>query len=602
MTPLASIALLLLPPAAPADAGKVCASKDTVAVLVSPRSVAAGEAFRVLFASETPEEGAAVEVEGPDGPLTLASLRTGGGPPFWWAAGFKAGAKGSYAAKLRRGGEMLGCASFTVGGAKKPPPSGGAVWASKHAWTRGFENLFSAWLEALFAEADEGTTWKSLHEVTQDPGKNLLHDHLGLGEDDAGGKGALKMTPDCADNPFFLRAYFSWKLGLPYGNHRCSRGSAGKPPHCGEYVSNADPVEEGTGQLQAFQGFLKTVMSSVHSATARTTLEDENADLYPLPLERDALRPGTVFADPYGHTLTIVRWIPQTGKKPGVLLAVDAQPDGTIGIKRFWQGNFLFATENVIGEPGFKAFRPIALKKGEPVPLTNKKITASKDYGNFSLQQHGMAPEAFYDAMDRLINPDPLDPVVAYRELHTALHELLLIRVLSVDNGESYMKSTGYKVVPMPSGADIFQTSGPWEDYSTPSRDMRLLIAMDVLLDFPARVERVPEAFEIPEGKTVKAVVKALGALHEKWCKTFSIAYVKSDGTSRTLTLADILDRMEAFEAAYNPNDCIEVRWGAPEGSPEMAACKRRAPADQQKKMEAYRAWFHDRVRPVQEP
>jgi hypothetical protein len=40
----------------------------------------------------------------------------------------------------------------------------------------------------------------------------------------------------------------------------------------------------------------------------------------------------------------------------------------------------------------------------------------------------------------------------------------------------------------MPDGAAIFETSGAWEDFSTPSRDLRLLIAIDVVQDFPDRV------------------------------------------------------------------------------------------------------------------
>jgi hypothetical protein len=47
------------------------------------------------------------------------------------------------------------------------------------------------------------------------------------------------------------------------------------------------------------------------------------------------------------------------------LLAVDAQPDGTIGIKRFWRGNFLFTSSEIIGAPGFKAFRPIIQEDGK---------------------------------------------------------------------------------------------------------------------------------------------------------------------------------------------------------------------------------------------
>ena len=33
----------------------------------------------------------------------------------------------------------------------------------------------------------------------------------------------------------------------------------------------------------------------------------------------------------------------------------------------------------------------------------------------------------------------------------------------------------------MPDGPAIFETTGAWEDFATPSRDLRLLIAMDVV-------------------------------------------------------------------------------------------------------------------------
>jgi hypothetical protein len=50
---------------------------------------------------------------------------------------------------------------------------------------------------------------------------------------------------------------------------------------------------------------------------------------------------------------------------------------------------------------------------------------------------------------------------------------------------------------------------------------------------------------------------------------------------------------------AYNLNDCVELRWGAGEGSDEAATCKRRAPEAQRKKMASdYRPWFAERRRP----
>jgi hypothetical protein len=201
--------------------------------------------------------------------------------------------------------------------------------------------------------------------------------------------------------------------------------------------------------------------------------------------------------------------------------------------------------------------------------------------------------------MDRLINPRPLNPVKAYRELHEAIQERLRARAKAVANGEKYMQETNFKLIPMPLGARIFQTSGPWEDYSTPSRDMRLLIALDVLIDFPDKVLRNPEAFAIPESQEPEDAKTELRTLHRKWAKEITITYRRSNGLPYTLSLADILMRTEKLEMAYNPNDGVEIRWGAAEGSEELSSCKRRAPDDQSRKMESYRKWFKDRVFPI---
>ena len=74
--------------------------------------------------------------------------------------------------------------------------------------------------------------------------------------------------------------------------------------------------------------------------------------------------------------------------------------------------------------------------------------------------------------------------------------------------------------------------------------------------------------------------------------------YERSDGSSFSLSLADVMARAVDLEVAYDPNDCIEVRWGAPAGSAEAATCARRAPGAQAARMRRYRAWFHERRRP----
>ncbi len=86
--------------------------------------------------------------------------------------------------------------------------------------------------------------------------------------------------------------------------------------------------------------------------------------------------------------------------------------------------------------------------------------------------------------------------------------------------------------------------------------------------------------------------------LHEKLIYEKHIQYVRSNGKIFELSVADILARKSAFEMSYNPNDCIELRWGAKAGSEEYASCHRHAPAVQFKQMTMIRDWFHHTKRP----
>ena len=79
---------------------------------------------------------------------------------------------------------------------------------------------------------------------------------------------------------------------------------------------------------------------------------------------------------------------------------------------------------------------------------------------------------------------------------------------------------------------------------------------------------------------------------------SFQSMVMRSNGSPWTLTLKDVIHRMVDLEMAYNVNDCVELRWGAPENSEEASTCKRYASKAQRAKMLEYRAWFHERRRP----
>ncbi|MCK9412479.1 MAG: hypothetical protein M0Q53_09280 [Prolixibacteraceae bacterium] len=564
------------------------------ALLLSPKHPRPGEPFSVMAVGGKSILKSKIKISS-DAAESLQN-RSGEGLPFWRIEQYKGLPEGKYRISLQDSKETVQL-DFEVN-SQPAQSSGQGVWKSEKGWDATYEELYSAWVNALFYDADERASWKALDEVTQNRDRNFLYNHLSLNEDNIGDKNRVLMQPDCADNPFYLRAYFAWKLGLPFGYHECDRGYLGKAPRTGRLVTNETGLS-GSNPTRKFNMFVRMVMNGVHSGTARTALSDENSDYYPVPLTASALRPGVVFADPYGHTLILVRRVSQTSDTPGVLLSVDAQPDGTVGIKRFWKGNFLFNTHEVVGEPGFKAFRPIVFNDGKASLMSNKGISANQALLPFSMQQKSMESGVFYHTMERIINPKPLDPEAALLDLIQALNEQLIVRITSVANGEAYMKSHPGEVIGMPgSPAGVFQAGGQWEDFSTPNRDLRLLIAMDALLDFPDKVFRSPDDYKFPMLKSPEQVKRSLEELLTRKLSELSITYIRTNGTEQKLTMGEILKRRDAFEMAYNPNDGIEIRWGAPVNSEERSTCKRQVPAGQLARMKTVRAWFNKRLHP----
>src|SRR5205807_1298499 len=192
----------------------------------------------------------------------------------------------------------------------RPRASEGSLWPLRNAWNRATENLYSAWIEKLFDDPlDAAPSWRALHEVLRDRSRNFLFDHLGLREDQIG----QIIRPDCADLPYFLRAYFAFKMGLPFGYSKCTRGAAGEPPKCYDWWNiqtedarlaaqeqrnaSAAPMMQMPGQpaprpvsaiaprprglVPGFGHYLRaSVGDTVHSGSARTAASDENTDYY----------------------------------------------------------------------------------------------------------------------------------------------------------------------------------------------------------------------------------------------------------------------------------------------------------------------------------
>lgn len=594
-----------------------CEDSKHVFLFVTPGTAWTGAPLRVMAVSEKPIAGELRIVPAQKGrptkadakPVATTDVRQGG-PPYFFVAEVEAPRAGLYEAVLTQSaceaGKGVSTKRIFVGGSKAAPPDAPkedeGLWPIHRHWNRNLENVYSAWIERLFDAPDgEMPSWPALHDVLRDKKRNLLFDHLSAGEDSAN---APVVRPDCADLPYFLRAYFAFKLRLPFGLSECNRGGGGVAPSCKTdvLISNIDPparFDEKATAVKAFGTFLRgTLADKAHSGSARQPFEEENSDYYPVALTETSMRPGLIYADPYGHVLMVAKRLPQTGARGGLLLAVDGQPDGTIARKRYWRGNFLYATQRELGGPGFKRFRPVVRRDGKMVRLDDQAIRRHSEYGDVSRDAAKLDLEGFYDRMEDVLSPRPLDPHRAMMETISALEEQVRTRVRSVDNGRKWLE-TAKEAASMPEGPEIFETNGAWEDFATPSRDLRLLIAVDVVRAFPARVARRPERFAMPAGHSAEEVERELERILDRELKSRSVVYTRTDGSPFTLTLAEVIARSAALEMAYNLNDCVEARWGAPAGHDELTTCRAHAPADQRARMDTYRAWFHERRRPA---
>jgi hypothetical protein len=614
-----------LPPTPPDLApSQACVEPDEVALFVAPRRPMEGVRLRLMIVADDDIPGATLWVRSPAGEVRQLPARRFHGPPHAWSAVIENPGPGTFRVALATGEQIHTCEDITPRTVRPAREVSDVVWPVNYQWDHRFENLYSAWIMQLFhSDPAERPSWSPLHEVLRDPERNWLYNRLGLDEDGPDPDGAITATPDCADTPYYLRAYFAWKMRLPFVFSSCTRGRGGDRPQCSTMFSNLDPPREGLieagvlspdadvatatqsiSELLAFEEFMnRVVVSTVQSGAGRTMPDDDRSDLYPIELSRESIRPGTVFVDPYGHLLVVSQWVDQTDSTPGMLFAVDGHPDLSIGRKRFWRGAFLFVDDLSWGAGGFKAFRPVFVRRRggteELDRLTNAEIAADPDWGNYSDEQYRLGTDGFYDRMDRVINPRPLDPAEAQRATLNAFYELVQERIDSVQAGEDYLAGRpADTVIEMPDGPEIFETSGAWEDYSTPARDLRLLIAIDLITRFPDRVTTTPTAFSLPADRPVADVVATLRRESRDYLASHSVTYRRSGGAEQRITLADVVARQASLEMAYNPNDCIEIRWGAPEGSPEHATCRRHAPAEQQERMRSYRAWFNTRSRP----
>jgi hypothetical protein len=408
---------------------------------------------------------------------------------------------------------------------------------------------------------------------------------------------------DCADLPYFLRAYYAWKRGLPFsyiaavsprGSTRDIRYTAS-----GNSISHRrDVLTNSTSGLT----LLVDLRNGISSAMYRLHPDMENTDLYPVRIDRKALRAGSVLYDPNGH-LAVVYKIEDDGR----ILYIDAHPDNTL--TRGTYGRKFVRSSPGMGS-GFKNWRPARLvnatKTAEGVLLGGTVVLAKNaEVPDYSTEQYfgnvarpgsdrQWASGAFllegqqadyYDYLRAKMGGGSLayEPVQELRNMMRANCEDIKYRAEAVDI--AIARGIHLKGQPSRLPPNIYGTEGEWEDFSSPSRDARLKTSFKELRD---QVQRFVEWHGAGDRRIQYAGGNLLGDLlgaYDQEANACTISYMRSNGTPMVLGYEEIRRRL--FLLSFDPYHCVERRWGASDPV-ELSSCR-----DDNYKAEWYAAEQH---------
>lgn len=383
---------------------------------------------------------------------------------------------------------------------------------------------------------------------------------------------------DCADLPYFLRAYYAWKRGLPFSYIAAvsPKGSTSdiRYTRFGNDIYSRRDILTGT---TSGPDLLVNLRDTISSAMYRLHPDMENTDLYPVRIDRKAIRAGSVLYDPNGHIAVVYRV-----EDDGRILYMDAHPDNSL--TRGTYGRKFVRSSPGMGA-GFKNWRPSKLVGGAKSPdgtyLGGRvAFAANAELPDYSTEQffgNGARPQDrewmsgafvlegqpvdYYDYMRAKLGGGSLayEPVQELRNMMRANCEDLHYRAEAIDlaiQNRIHLKSQPARL-PM----NIYGTEGEWEDYSTPSRDARLKVSFKELRD---QVQRFVEWHEAADKRIHYQGADLLFDLLQAYdheATSCTITYLRSNGTPVQLGYEEVRRRM--FLLSFDPYHCIERRWGA---------------------------------------
>jgi hypothetical protein len=396
---------------------------------------------------------------------------------------------------------------------------------------------------------------------------------------------------DCADMAYILRAYYAWKNGLPFSYQAAMRTADGAREDL-RYSTNGNVVSfrrdaVGAKPVSA-KSFIGRIGGEVSTAMFRTHPDQGGGkyfdDFYPVEINRDAVRPGVLAYDIYGH-VGIVYDVLEDGR----ILVIASHPDRSV-TRTVYGSNFLRSKPDL--GAGLKGWRPIRLDgatRGNDGIYRGGRIlgAANEDIPGYSMEQFiGNHPTpdhdwryadfvfdgrhlTYYDYIRRKLAAPGFeyDPVDELRYGMQTICGAARDRKVAVESAVS--AGFPHKDHPERLPPNIYGTYGPWEGYSTPSRDARLKVSFidlkRTVQDLVTRVRTGEPGVRFQGDNLERDLWEAY--VTEKDACTFT--YWRSDDSRIRLNLGHLQDRL--WDISFDPYHCPERRWGA--SGLELATC-----------------------------
>jgi hypothetical protein len=418
---------------------------------------------------------------------------------------------------------------ISVGGA-------GAAWTARHQWSDSYEAEYSRWVEQLFADRKG-----SLAACLRNPAGNSLYS-----DEDRNNS----IYCDCADLPYLLRAYFSYKKRLPFSFNVTISG--------GRYTNNNKPGKRSSFlQYSSFASLARAISNSIHSGFFRFFWTTEKTDTYLCQVNRESIVPGTIYYDANGHLLVVSKV-----EADGAVRFVDAHPDNSLTSKRF--GEYLSRGYCKQGG-GFRKWRHQEVSSSGSFTLTSNRnsrfFDSSQSQCQSSYHIDGLDLN-YHQWVKRMLatGSGRIDPVHELRQQLAALDEALQERVASVE--AAVAQGIDRKAHPSSLPYNIYGADGEWESYSTPGRDARLKAQIRGLCNLITQSVTAVAGGNHPYefSGSVSTLVREYDAIWQTSTASIQVRYSNSAGAKVTLNLGDLMDRL--FKLSFDPYHCPELRWG----------------------------------------